>query len=92
MEIIQKKNETEQVSNHIGKLGIGILFMNKENQKRAKEILQKLGIKTKSKTENNQQLHPEYIIDYEGEIGIGLGNIMYKTYFKKLYVLIRNDE
>jgi len=36
---------------------------------------------------SNQQLHPQYVADFEGaeKFDTGFGNTVYKTFFKKLY-------
>jgi len=65
----------------------------KSRNKRFKE-LQEQGIRVRKTTTRNQQLHPEYVKDYETETGIelqaedkGFGNNLYQTYFKVLYVI-----
>lgn len=60
----------------------------KNRNKRVKE-LRAQGYDVSVRTSNNQLIHPQYIDDYVGEekADTGLGNGVYKTYFKSLYIL-----
>lgn len=36
---------------------------------------------------SNQELHPEYINDWDGPLERGFGNTQYKTFFAKIYTV-----
>lgn len=36
---------------------------------------------------SNQQLHPQYVTDWDGELVTGFGNTQYQTLFPKLYMV-----
>ena len=70
------------------------LYLNQKTRNKRFKELQEQGLKIRKTTTRNQQLHPEYIHDYEQETGIkltaedkGFGNNIYQTYFKVLYVI-----
>jgi len=86
MNILQKKNRTEDALNRIQVKSI-LHFMKKENRDRAFDLV-KNEFEVRKSVTNSQQLHPEYVEDYEGEIEVGFGNSMYQTYFKKIYNIV----
>ncbi len=43
------------------------------------------GHRVRRRSSRNQQIHPEYIEDYEGTYQTGFGNTDYKTCFAVLY-------
>ena len=90
MQTIEKQNTTLNVVNRIS-IKRTVYYQNKENRDMAFKILKESDflkdnnmIARKTST-TNQNIHPEYIEDYEGTIEIGFGNSMYQTLFNKLY-------
>lgn len=80
---VNKPDYTKDVLNRIGKRSLH--YQSKERRDEAFKILKDKGISAKKTTSSSQEIHPEYIEDYKGEIETGFGNTMYRTYFKKLY-------
>ena len=62
-------------------------FQNRRNRDERARELRKQGWRVRVYTMRNQQCHPEYVKDYEGEYQTGVGNVDYKTYFARLYCL-----
>ena len=64
-------------------------YMNLKNRnKKVKELREIYGRDAvKVSTSNDQLIHPQYIDDFEGpeKTDTGIGNTVYKTYFKSLY-------
>ena len=60
------------------------LFQSKENRDQA---WRESGSRGRRGTARNQQLHPQYVEDFEGpeKHDTGFGNTVYKTYFPVLY-------
>ena len=86
MEVIQKVyNESKAISKAIR---IGSLFISKEKRNELAAKCKKEGYIVKKSNVRNQQLHPEYIEDYEGQIEIGFGNSDYRRYWQVLYKLV----
>ena len=85
METINKIDTTKDILNRLHKRILH--YSNKLNRDIAISILKNVNVGFKLSASANQQIHPEYIEDYAGEIEIGFGNSMYQTYFKKLYNL-----
>lgn len=81
MEILKKTFNQENTIQRLNS-GRNLHFMDKSKR----DAIFKLCGGKKS-TSRNQQMHPEYIEDFEGEIEIGFGNSQYRTYFKVLYNL-----
>lgn len=72
-----------------------LLFQNKENRdKKFKELksLNNGSFNFKRSSITNQLIHPQYVEDFEGseKSDVGLGNIVYKTHFPKLYKIEYN--
>lgn len=68
-------------------------YMNIKNRNaKAKELIAQ-GYKIRKSSIRGQEVHPEYVDDYEQivrpltSMDTGFGNIMYKTYFKVLYLI-----
>lgn len=68
-------------------------FMNIKNRNaKAKELIEQ-GYKIRKSSIRGQEVHPEYVDDYEqnvrplSSLDRGFGNTMYKTYFKVLYLI-----
>jgi hypothetical protein len=55
---------------------------------RARELI-KQGHRVRRSSLSNQQLHPMYVVDFEGpeKKQTGLGNTVYNTFFAKLYMV-----
>lgn len=64
-------------------------YISKKNRDRRFKELKAQGKRVFKSTINNQQLHPQYINDFEGEEKnqTGFGNVVYKTFFPKLYLI-----
>ena len=45
------------------------------------------GVRVRRGSLRNQQLSPEYVLDYEGSFGTGFGNADYKTFFPVIYTI-----
>lgn len=61
------------------------LYMKKENRDARAKVLRKQGFKVSRGSYRNQQMHPEYIRDWEGEVHTGFGNTQYRTWFTAVY-------
>lgn len=65
-------------------------FINmKTRNAKAKELISQ-GYKIRKSSIRDQEVHPMYVDDYAGTLvpkDAGFGNIMYKTYFKVLYLI-----
>ncbi len=63
------------------------LYQDKANRDARYKELKAQGIEAKRSTTGPQQIHPQYVDDYEGaaKYDTGFGNTVYKTYFKNLY-------
>jgi len=60
----------------------------KTRNARVKE-LRSQGYHVEVRTSRNQQIHPQYIVDWVGpeKTDTGFGNLVYKTFVKSLYSL-----
>lgn len=60
----------------------------KTRNARAKQLKQE-GYKVSVRTSRNQQIHPQYIVDWKGpeKNDTGFGNTVYKTFVSKLYCI-----
>ena len=67
---------------------IGALFISKEKRDLLAAKLKQEGYNVKNSSCRGQQLHPEYVEDYEGLIETGFGNSQYQTFFSVLYKLM----
>lgn len=65
----------------------GQTFQSKKLRDAVARLVAKRGIIATKGVRHNQNMHPEYVDDYEGEIETGFGNTMYDTFFKALYTL-----
>lgn len=63
------------------------LFQSMENREKVYGELLARGCSAKRSVVTGQQLHPEYVVDYEGTLETGFGNTQYQTYWSKLYSL-----
>ncbi len=68
---------------------ISELYQSKEKRDARYEELKAQGVKCKRGTTGPQQIHPQYVTDFIGseKDDVGVGNMVYKTYFKQLYKL-----
>lgn len=69
-------------------------YQNRANREaRYKELVEQYGKdRVSRRTARNQQLHPEYINDWDGPLETGFGNKQYRTVFKAIYILeVRHD-
>lgn len=67
-----------------------VLLFQDRSKRDAKALeLDRQGLLVKKSTVSGQQLHPQYVEDFEGpeKLDTGFGNTVYKTYFPKLYKL-----
>ena len=55
------------------------LYQKKENRDARAKELRAQGHAVKRSSARNQQLHPEYLQDWEHEVETGIGNVQYKT-------------
>lgn len=88
MEIVNKLDFTDNAVNRYNNKP-SLLFFSKENRDRAYKLLKAEGINCRRSRVLNQQLHPEYIEDFKGEIETGLGNCMYQMFWAKLWSIER---
>ena len=78
--------ESDQMKQHYAYMNI------KNRNAKAKELIAQ-GYKIRKSSIRGQEVHPEYVDDYEQSVrhlsaeDRGFGNIMYKTYFKVLYLI-----
>ena len=86
MEVIKKVFDREEAKNKAFSV-VGTLFKDKGKRDEVAKELKGLGYKVKRGNATNQQLHPEYVEDYEGSIETGFGNSMYQMFWRKLYTL-----
>lgn len=66
---------------------ISELYQSKEARDKRAAELKAQGKQVTRRSTGPQQIHPQYIEDYEGAAkqDTGFGNTVYKTYFKNLY-------
>ena len=64
-----------------------LTFQSKENRKLVAARLKALGYKVRYSSMRNQQLHPQYVDDWENDLDTGFGNVQYRTFFSVLYML-----
>jgi hypothetical protein len=86
METVNKSDYTDQAVSRI-RMNHDLVYQNKENRDKAFALVKVAGINAKKGSVTCQQLHPEYIEDYVGEIQTGFGNTMYEMFWAKLYKL-----
>lgn len=62
-------------------------YQNKELRDTVYNQLVREGKSVRKTSISGQQLHPQYVADFEGpeKFDTGFGNTVYKTYFPKLY-------
>lgn len=65
------------------------LFQDKEKRDARYKELRVAGKKVIRSSTGPQQIHPQYVEDYVGaaKYDTGFGNMVYKTFFKNLYVV-----
>ncbi len=68
------------------------LYQDKNNRDTRYKELKSQGKDVSRGTTGPQYIHPKYIEDFAGpeKLDIGLGNTVYKTYFKNLYIVKEN--
>jgi hypothetical protein len=81
-----KSYHPEEVYNHLQRKR-RLHFQSKENRDKAYKLMKAKGLNVKRRSSIGQQIHPEYVEDYEGEIETGFGNTMYQRSFPVLYNL-----
>lgn len=62
-------------------------FKSKDERDKWDKIAKSMGYVTKKSSIRAQNLHPEYIDDYEGQIETGFGNSMYDMFWAVIYKL-----
>ena len=67
-------------------------FESRQNRDSLYRLLKEKGYEPIRSTYYGQQLHPEYVDDYEGAVDRGFGNTQYKTLWSKLYCLQDRNE
>ena len=70
-------------------MAIRELYQSKEKRDARYKELKAQGINCRRSSTGVSLIHPQYVTDYEGaaKYDTGLGNTVYKTYFKNLYRL-----
>ena len=65
------------------------LYLSRERRDERYAELKAAGVACRRSTSRNQQLHPMYVKDYEGEEkqDTGFGNTVYRTFFARLYAV-----
>jgi hypothetical protein len=65
------------------------LYQDKAKRDMAYKELKSQGRMVHRRTTGPQLIHPQYVADFTGpeKYDTGLGNMVYKTYFKNLYVV-----
>ena len=64
-----------------------LLFQSKANRDQRVRELRYQGFRVRRSSIRNQQLHPEYVADWQGSVERGPGNTQYRTFFSTLYIL-----
>ena len=65
-----------------------LLFQSKTNRDAEFKRMKERGLNVRRSSTRSQQLHPQYVVDYENkaiQADNGLGNTYYKTFFPVLY-------
>lgn len=68
------------------------LFQAKVNRDARVRELKAQGKRISKTSIRNQQLHPQYVKDYQGTYETGFGNTDYRTYFSVLYTYDIEDQ
>lgn len=84
------KHETEVTDDYMAarvrQRGQGV-FHSLETRDRVAAKLKSDGLTVSKSSNRNQQLHPEYIVDFVGSYYTGFGNTDYQTYWSRIYLL-----
>ena len=85
MDISERKAKTAaEYAREVMARGHG-LFQSRTTRDAVVRFLKASGLNPSRGSTRGQLIHPEYVTDYVGTLETGLGNTMYRTYFKVLY-------
>jgi|GEM_PF-6194595 len=86
METVMAKFDIQNTLNTI-RNGRSVHFHKKENRDKIYSLAKAEGLSVRKSSIRNQQLHPEYLEDFEGSYETGFGNTDYQRFWSNLYNL-----